>query len=164
MAMSEAVEWVIHCTVLLAALPPDTALSGKVLAEYHGVSESYLLKNLKFLAAAGLLESIPGPKGGYCLGRPASEITLLDIVNAVEGPQPRFQCADIRKRVPFPCSAENFRVPCAIHSAMLEAELIYREALQKQTVAVLAQRFMGQIDAEALAAGTHWLQGKLRPR
>lgn len=162
--MSEAVEWVIHCAVLLAALPPGAALPGKVLAEYHGVSESYLLKNLKLLVAAGLLESIPGPKGGYRLGRPAGEITLLDLVNAIEGPEPRFQCADIRERVPFPCSAENFRLPCAIHSAMLEAELVYREALQKQTVAALAQRFAGQIDADAMAEGTSWVQGKLRLR
>jgi Rrf2 family protein len=62
------------------------------LAEFHGVSESYLLKHLKALAKAGLLQSVAGSKGGFRLGRPANTIMALDVVDAVEGAGPAFRC------------------------------------------------------------------------
>src|SRR3954470_17875791 len=100
MRLSAGVEWALHCAVLLAALPPTGALSGRALAEFHGVSESYLLKQLQALTRAGVFTSTPGPLGGYRLARPASEITVLEIVEAIEGPELGFRCTDIRQRGP----------------------------------------------------------------
>ena len=80
MKMSDGVEWGIHCAAVLARLDDGATLPGKALAEFHGVSESYLLKHLKSLTAAGILESVPGPHGGYRLGREPKKISLLDIV------------------------------------------------------------------------------------
>ena len=57
MKLSEGVEWGIHCAAILGGLPPGATLPGKALAEFHGVSESYLLKHLKALTAADLLEN-----------------------------------------------------------------------------------------------------------
>ena len=74
MRMSEGVESGLHCATLLAALPPGSALPGKALAAYHGVSESYLLKHLQALTSAGLLESVPGPKCRYMLATDLASI------------------------------------------------------------------------------------------
>ena len=52
-------------------------MPASALAEYHGLSPSYLLKHLKTLAAAGILESVSGPHGGYRLALSADAITLL---------------------------------------------------------------------------------------
>jgi DNA-binding IscR family transcriptional regulator len=71
MKLSDGVEWGIHCAALLAVLPPGAVLPGKALAEYHGISESYLVKHLQALTAAGLLGAGHGPRGGYRLARPA---------------------------------------------------------------------------------------------
>ena len=53
MRMSAGVEWALHCTVLLAVLPPAGTLPGRALAQFHGVSESYLLKHMQALTKAG---------------------------------------------------------------------------------------------------------------
>ena len=75
MKLSDGVEWGVHVCSLLAVLPPDSALPAARLAEYHGVPSAYLAKHLQALARAGVLETVKGPRGGYRLARPATEIT-----------------------------------------------------------------------------------------
>lgn len=139
MKLGDGVEQSIHCVLLLSGLSPNGLLAAQALAEFHGLSTSYLLKHLQALASVGILESVPGPKGGYRLGRHPKDITLLDIVLAVEGAEPAFRCAEIRQRGPSPLEAMFFRAPCAIKAAMLKAEQVYREELHKITVAGLSK-------------------------
>lgn len=138
MKLGDGVEQAIHCMLLMSGLSERGVLSAASLAEFHGVSPSYLLKHLQAMAGAGLLESVPGPKGGYRLARSADRITLLDVVLAVEGPEPAFRCAEIRQRGPSPVAAHFFKTPCAVNAAMLKAERAYRAELKKVTVADLS--------------------------
>ena len=140
MKLGDGVEQAIHCVLLLSGLSQTGVLSAAALAEFHGVSPSYLLKHLQAMAGAGLLVSVPGPKGGYRLAKPADEITLLDVVLAVEGPQPAFRCAEIRQRGPSPVAKHFFKAPCAVNAAMLKAEKAYRAELKKVTIAELGNR------------------------
>lgn len=163
MKMSEGVEWGLHCVTLLATLPAGAALPAKALAEYHGVSESYLLKILKSLSAAGILRSLPGPKGGYTLGRPAASLTLLDIVEGVDGPGPAFRCAEIRQRGPV-CLTEPgaYRLPCALNAAMLKAEAAWRAELRAQTVADMVRHLGENLDPRLQQLTGEWLADKVR--
>ncbi len=113
MKMSDGVEQAIHSVAMLASLSPDGVLSAAALAEFHGVSTSYLLKHLQSLSGAGILSTVPGPKGGYRLAKEPEGITLLDIVLAVEGPAPAFRCAEIRQRGPNPLPDRYFSKPAA---------------------------------------------------
>jgi len=140
MKLGDGVEQAIHCVLLMSGLSETGVLSAAALAEFHGVSPSYLLKHLQAMAGAGLLESVPGPKGGYRLAKAADKITLLDIVVAVEGPQPAFRCAEIRQRGPNPVASHFFKAPCAVNAAMLKAEKAYRAELKNVTVADLGGR------------------------
>lgn len=137
--LSDGVEAALHCALVLASLPEGKVLSGKSLAEYHGVSESYLLKHLRALTAAELVEALPGPRGGYRLARAAAKITMLDIVEAIDGTEPAFMCREIRRRNPGnskdPCV---YKTDCFIKSRMLAAEKLWRDALRAQTLADLA--------------------------
>jgi Rrf2 family protein len=135
MKLGDGVEQAIHCVLLLSGLSAEGTLSAAALADFHGVSPSYLLKHLQAMAGAGLLDSVPGPKGGYRLAKPADRITLLDVVLAVEGREPAFRCAEIRQRGPSPVAAQFFKTPCAVNVAMLKAEQAYRAELKKVTVA-----------------------------
>jgi Rrf2 family protein len=162
MRMSEGVEWGIHCLTVLAALPPGATLPGKALAELHGVSESYLLKHLQALAAAGLCESLPGPRGGYRLARPADRITLLDAAEAIEGPEPAFRCSEIRQRGPCAGPPSEYLRPCAINAAMLRAELAWRRALEAQTVADLLGQVIPTLSPERQEALGQWAQSNVR--
>ena len=98
MRMSDGVEWGVHCATILGALPEGAVLSAARLAEYHGVPAPYLAKHLQALTRAGVFVAVPGPKGGYRLARPSAEVTVLDIVEAVDGSQPAFRCTEIRRR------------------------------------------------------------------
>jgi len=137
MKLSEGVEQAIHSVLLLAGLPVDGVLPASALAEYFGVSSSYLLKHLQALAGAGLLLSVPGPKGGYRLALEPAHISLLDIVLAVEGPEPAFRCAEIRQRGPSPIAEHFHKAPCGVNVAMLRAEKAYRAELEKVSLADL---------------------------
>jgi Rrf2 family protein len=139
MKLGDGVEQAIHCVALLSGLSPNGVLAAAALAEYHGVSTTYLLKHLQALSAAGLLQSVPGPKGGYRLAKPADKITLLDIVLAIEGPEPAFRCAEIRQRGPLPLEPRFYKAPCAINAAMLKAEQAYRAELRKISIGDLTK-------------------------
>lgn len=58
----------------------------RVVGERQGIPERYLEQIFRRLRRAGLVEARRGPGGGYRLARPAAEITLRDVVEAVEGP------------------------------------------------------------------------------
>jgi len=138
MKLSEGVEQAIHSVLLLSGLSADGVLPASALAEYHGVSTSYLLKHLQALAGAGLLLSVPGPKGGYRLAREPAHISLLDIVLAIEGPEPAFRCSEIRRRGPSPIAVHFHKAPCGVNVAMLRAEKAYRAELEKVSIADLS--------------------------
>jgi Rrf2 family protein len=136
MKMSDGVEQAIHSTTMLAHLAEGSVLSAAALAEFHGVSPSYLLKHLQALSGAGIVQTVPGPKGGYRLARSTADISLLDIVLAVEGPAPAFRCNEIRQRGPNPVPGTPTK-PCGIASAMLKAERAYRNELARVSIAAI---------------------------
>lgn len=70
MKLGDGVEQAIHAVAMLSALPKDGLLSAASLAEYHGVSPSYLLKHLQSLSRAGIIHSVPGPQGAIAWPNP----------------------------------------------------------------------------------------------
>jgi len=161
MKLSDGVEWGAHVTTLLAVLPPDRALPAARLAEYHGVPAAYLAKHLQALSRAGILESVQGPRGGYRLARPAEEITLLDVVEAIDGDEPAFRCTEIRRRGPTAQPASAYRLACGIHRAMDAADSVWRDSLRGVTVAELVDGVMRDASPAALVAGAQWIQEAL---
>jgi Rrf2 family protein len=163
MKLSDGVEWGVHCVVLLAGLEVGATLPGKALAEYHGVSESYLLKHLKALVAAELLDSVPGPRGGYRLARGPERISLLDVVQAIEGTEPAFRCTEIRQRGPTALDARAYRRPCGINAAMLRAEAAWRAELARTSIADIVCGIVDSADPRVMARSANWLACNGRP-
>ena len=158
MKLSDGVEQAIHSVTMLSGLAEDGVLSAAALAEFHGISASYLLKHLQALSGAGLLSTVPGPKGGYRLAKTPEEITLLDIVLAVEGPQPAFRCAEIRRRGPSPLPERYFTRPCQINAAMLRAERAYRAELAAVRISDILADLKGFDDGGITARGCAFLE------
>jgi Rrf2 family protein len=142
---------------MLAGLSDGGVLSAAAIAEFHGVSVSYLLKHLQALSGAGILETLPGPKGGYRLAKAPAAISLLDIVLAVEGPAPAFRCNEIRQRGPNPVPDRFFAKPCNISAAMLRAERVYRAELAKTSVDDLITELTALDDGTIAARGCAFL-------
>jgi Rrf2 family protein len=135
--LSAGVEWAIHCCVVLSEAPDP--VPAQRLAEFHGVSRTYLAKHLQLLSRAGLVASTEGRVGGYRLTRPGREISVLDVVLAIEGREPAFRCTEIRQNGPLAASPEVCRRPCGVARAMYAAEDAYRASLAQVTVADLAR-------------------------
>jgi Rrf2 family protein len=162
MRISEGVEWAVHCCTLLAVLPREQSLPAPKLAEYHGVPPAYLAKHLQALSRAGIVESLPGPRGGYRLARPAADITVLDVVEAIEGDEPAFRCSEIRQRGPAAVAPECYRRPCGIARAMWDAEQAWSDVLRSRTIAELVAGVLDEADPEALVLGARWLRASAR--
>ena len=60
-------------------------VQSEAIARRQGVSEAYLDQLLTLLRRSGLVRSVRGPRGGHELARPASEITLMQVLSALEG-------------------------------------------------------------------------------
>lgn len=162
MRLGEPVEWALHCTTVLALLPDEAAMPASKLAEFHGVPAAYLAKALQSLSRAGIVESVPGRHGGYRLGRPPADVTLLDVVEAVEGRETSFRCTEIRKRGPAKVSPRLYSPVCAIAEAMYRADEAWRGELRKTTVADLLQRLATTVPMEAAMKGAAFLQEVLQ--
>jgi Rrf2 family protein len=160
--ISEGVEWGVHCCTLLATLAPDQTLTAPKLAEYHGVPGAYLAKHLQALSRAGLVESVSGPRGGYRLAWPAARITVLDVVEAIEGHEPAFRCAEIRQRGPAALPTDCYPRACGIARAMWAAEAAWQAELRNRTIADLVAGVMAEADPRALTKAVEWLGSSAR--
>jgi Rrf2 family protein len=162
MRLSDGVEWGVHACTILAVLPDGRALPAAKLAEYHEVPAAYLAKHLQSLARAGVLETVKGPRGGYRLARPATEITLLDVVEAIDGDEPAFRCTEIRRRGPSAVSAREYTKLCGINRAFLAADDAWRAELSRSTVADMVAGALADAPRAAMEKGGRWLAGATR--
>ncbi|MFC3127211.1 RrF2 family transcriptional regulator [Pseudoroseomonas globiformis] len=133
------VEYALHC-LLWTAVPLAHPPSGRDLADMQGVSPAFMKKILPQLEKAGILEASGGIRGGYRLARPPEQISVLEVVDAVEGPKPLFACREIRGRCAmFEGSPPEWstRGVCGIHAVMIRAEKAMRAELAKTSLASL---------------------------
>ena len=94
MRLTHLADYAVVMMTAAARRPAAARLSATELAEETGVPLPTAQKLMQRLAAAGLLNGTRGAGGGYALARAATEISLADIVEAVEGPIAMTQCAD----------------------------------------------------------------------
>ena len=118
------VEYGLHCLLWLVEQPPGPP-SSRDLAALQGFSPSFVAKILPKLEKAGILTASEGLRGGYRLARPADQVSVLDVVDAIEGQKPLFDCQEVRER----CVLFGSEPPawatggvCSIHAVMLRAE------------------------------------------
>lgn len=97
--LSEAASLAIHAMVLIAK--SDTHINVNVLAQEMGASRNHLAKVLQQLVKFNYLKSVRGPSGGFVLNMHPSELTILDIYQAIEGKIETPQCPLDRQICPF---------------------------------------------------------------
>lgn len=163
MQFSIGVEYALHCMLYMVDIPSGKSVGIKDLAAYQGVSETYLSKVYTKLRKAGIVKSIPGVNGGYELARRPEEISFWDIIEAVEGVSPLFQCAEIRQNEVL-LDKNNLpdthtKCPCLIKVVMLEAEEQMRSYLKNKTLAWLHGQVEEKLPEEHRTATLEWFQG-----
>jgi Rrf2 family protein len=86
MKLSRTVSYALQATIHLAINNSDSPVPCSKLATEGGMPERFLLQILRSLVTHGILHSTRGVEGGYSLGRTADEISLLQIIEAIDGP------------------------------------------------------------------------------
>jgi Rrf2 family protein len=109
----------------------DPIPSHVMAAESPGVPKLFLLKCLLRAASAGLLRSVKGPNGGYMLTRPARDISVLEIVECIDGP--------VRGDAPQVGQRAAAALDVRLQEVCDAAAVLVRERLAKVTLADLAR-------------------------
>jgi Rrf2 family iron-sulfur cluster assembly transcriptional regulator len=128
MIYSRSAEYAIRAFVHMAALPADDFAMVKNIAAECGAPAHFLAKILQDLARDGFLKSSKGPRGGFRLRPAAAEISLLQIVEAVDGVGRYDRC-------PAGSPECNERVACGMHDSWM----------------VLRSRIIGYLEGTSIA-------------
>src|SRR5690348_17686735 len=86
MRISAKVDYAVRAAVELAVAAGEKPVKAEAIATAQGIPLNFLENILGELRHAGIVRSQRGAEGGYWLGRRADEITVADVVRAVEGP------------------------------------------------------------------------------
>jgi Rrf2 family protein len=92
--ISRKIDYGLRAMIYLASIPQDSVVPFREIARQMDVPEDFLAKILKTLVDQGLVRSTRGPHGGYALARTPSDISFLDVIEAVEGPVALNVCLD----------------------------------------------------------------------
>lgn len=164
--ITTSVEYGIHCLLWLAA-SDATPVSSRDLAEFQGISPSFVAKIFPKLEKGGIVKASEGVRGGYVLAKAPEEISVLEIVDAIEGRKPLFDCQDIRGR----CAVFGDSPPgwatagvCSIHAVMLRAEKAMRDALASQSLGTIGRTVGRKAPAEFTEEVRDWLQSRAAAR
>ena len=84
--LTRAANYALHALVYMAGQKKKQPVPSHHIAADRGIPERFLLKVLKPLVSTRVLLSIKGPHGGYLLAKPPGDISLLEVLEAVDGP------------------------------------------------------------------------------
>jgi Rrf2 family protein len=103
------------------------------IAEQMEIPDRFLAQVMGDLTRAGIVGGVSGKNGGYCLRRDAATVSLLELVETVEGPTPRDRCVTRET----PCDGDP---ACALHPVWAEAQAAFTDVLAGASIAELAAR------------------------
>lgn len=132
MSLGSKGDYSVRAILDLARAPGRHRRTARQIAASMQIPPKYLPQVLGDLIKAGLVDSVPGPGGGYSLARPAAAISLLDVVEAAEGPVRNSKCL-LRGG---PCYWED---RCSVHDAWAAAQDSMIAQLGRTSLAKLAR-------------------------
>jgi Rrf2 family protein len=158
--ISNAVEYALHCLLYLVdSSGKPVSASARDLADLQGVSAEYLAKIFTKLHQAELVVGVEGSGGGFALARAPEKISVLDVIVAIDGKKPLFDCRNIR----LGCAVFGSSAPqwarkgvCSIHAVMLEAEARMRTVLSTHTLASITARVAAKAPATFATEISNW--------
>jgi Rrf2 family protein len=141
--------------------------SARDLAELQGVPPEYLAKTFTKLCRAGLVVGSEGVTGGFSLARAAEKISVLDVILAIDGKKPLFDCRNIRTGCAlFGTAAPRWATKgvCSIHAVMLEAEAAMRSVFASRTLADINSRLEAKAPPSFAIDIAQWLSERTATR
>lgn len=133
MEISRRADYAMRVILDLAMLPSGMRARARDIARRQAIPYAFLQKIIRDLCAAGFIEASRGRRGGVRLARPPESITLLEVLEAMEGPIRLNLCS----REPHLCPRSSF---CAIHPIWAQAQAYLEQLLGSTTFAEVAKR------------------------
>lgn len=143
--LGKAARYGLYALVRMAQRPGERVTARDVSTEHH-LSEHHVAKVLSTLREAGLIDGARGAGGGYQLARGPGEITMLEVVESLEGPQAATPCAGCEHRAHGDCARSTDA--CVVHAVLHEIGANAYYTLKSVTIATLVTQALG---AEPLA-------------
>jgi len=131
MQITRASDYAVRVMIHLAGLPPGAQVRQSELSEATEVSSHFLSKVLQQLVRARFIRSRRGSRGGFALAVLASNVSLLDVVEAIEGPLRLNQCINEDPS----CDRKSW---CPAHRVWADAQAAIVNVLGATSMAVLA--------------------------
>jgi Rrf2 family protein len=94
MKLSTRTRYGVRAVLELAGNQDSGPMQIKTIAHRQDISVKYLEQLMAILKSAGFIRSVRGAKGGYILAKPANQIKLSDVFNALEGPVTTVECVE----------------------------------------------------------------------
>lgn len=133
MLLSKACVYGLRASLLLASKESDEYVSIREMSNRLDISFHFLTKTLQHLTSAGLMESQKGPKGGVRLTKSGSEVSLFEIVAAIDGTELFTECA-----LGLPgCGVKK---PCPLHDKWADTRDGIRLMLENTNLVELAKK------------------------
>ena len=132
MIYSRSAEYAIRAFIFLAAVPEGKYAMVKQIAEQCDIPAHFLAKILQQMARKGFLRSSKRPTGGFCLRMPADEISMLQLVDTIDG------LADY-ERCPGGMTECNDSAPCGMHDTWKALRSRIMEYLEHTSIEDLAK-------------------------
>ncbi len=132
MQITRQADYAVRAMVYLAQIKPEHRASTGTIAKEKSIPPSFLAKIVSQLSVAGLLQTSRGAKGGVTLAKPAEKITLLDVVEAIDGPILLNDCVG-------ETSSCNYDEDCPLKPVWCDAQKMLIDQLSKANFAQLAK-------------------------
>lgn len=101
MQITRQADYALRAMLYLARTDPNQRASTSQIANVQQIPPSFLAKIISQLSIAGLIHTSRGARGGVTLARPTEEISLLDVVEAIDGPILLNECTHSKDGCPF---------------------------------------------------------------
>ena len=132
MQITRQADYALRAMVFLSKLEPTQRAATSQIAETKKIPPSFLAKIISQLSIAGLIHTSRGARGGVTLARPANEISILEVVEAIDGPIALNECTVSPEGCPF--SGD-----CPIHGIWCDTQAELVEKLRNTTFDSLAK-------------------------
>jgi Rrf2 family protein len=133
MQFTRQTEYAVRILLELARLSYGEVLPSKVISERQDIPEDFLKKTVQLLALSGLVTTHRGTQGGVRLAKPVEQVTIADVLIAIEGPlainpclAPGYDCKNCKT--------------CPVHPVFARAQRALMRELSKETLADLLQK------------------------
>ncbi len=118
MQITKQADYALRAVMYLAKMGNGDKAATRDIAENQQIPPSFLAKIISQLSIAGLILTSRGARGGVMLARPASEVSILDVVEAIDGPMLLNECTSAPHLCPFGSDCPLRQVWCDTRKEM----------------------------------------------